>query len=95
MSQPLHVHPQHHVPHEYVKVHPKQWKTPEKAMTCGMSGRDGRSLRGDAILTEFRRADFARQRMGVREHVPCHTGTENTEFRKKQESDVVATWTVG
>lgn len=95
VSQPLHVHPQHHVPHEYVKVHPKQRKTPEKARTCLMSGREGRPLRGDAILTEFRRAGFARQRMGAREHAPGHTGTENTEFRKKQESDVVATWMVG
>lgn len=44
VSQPLHVHPQHHVPHEYVKVHPKQRKTPEKARTCLIRGeREGPS----------------------------------------------------
>lgn len=94
-SQPRHIHPQHYIPHKYVKVHPKQWKAPEKAMTCLMSGREGRSLRGDTILTEFRRAGFARQRKGAREHVLWHMGTKNTEFRKRQDSAVVVTWTVG
>lgn len=46
-------------------------------------------------MAMFRRLGFAKQRMGLGEYVPRHTGTENTVFREKQESSVAATWTLG
>ena len=73
-----------------IKVCPPKQKTTEKAVTGSELGRKRRES-----LTEFRRVGLARQRMGVRQHVPKHRGTENAVFKEKQESSVAIPWILG